>query len=172
MLRSVKSRVCIGTGTLSVLSLAFYAGAAVAQTATPPGAVIRPPVARQIEPMVAPVRRVAPKTSAVPLMSALQPVGTQGLAAASVTSAQPNAVASAVASAAPPLLGKTPAAATTPKIVVYTCRIGQDFSERLKACITPGVTKVAGAAKALKAKVGGELENAKRSALGAAKRKS
>jgi hypothetical protein len=141
---------------------------AIAQTSPQTGAatvpVVRPPVARQIEPMVSPVKRVAPKTVPPQMIAASQPA-----AGAALKTPSPQLAAGL----APPVVSAGAAQPAAPqKIVVYTCKIGQDFSEKLKACFTPGVTKVVSAAKAVKAKVGAEIENAKRSALGAAKKKS
>jgi hypothetical protein len=111
--------------------------------------IVRPPVARQIEPAVGSVAKAPGSQQVSPQTSTLA----AGLAppAAAAGAHQPS---------------------VTPKIVVYTCKLGQDFSEKLKACFTPGVNKVVTAAKAVKAKLGAEIETAKRSALGAAKKKS
>jgi hypothetical protein len=166
MLRSTKSQVCIAAGAFCSVVATVSAGSTIAQTSAPQTApAVRPPVARQIEPMVAPVRRAAPKIVTTPSIApALPPVGASSAIVPSGSAAAP-----AKSVAAP---GSVQVAATTPKIVVYTCKIGQDFSAKLKACFTPGVTKVANAAKSLKAKVGAEIDAGKRSALGAAKRKS
>jgi hypothetical protein len=167
---AIRFHARFGVGFFSMSGAMLIAGsvAAVAQIAPQAGAaavpMVRPPVARQIEPMVSPVKRVAPKTAMPPLAAALQPGG------GAVQKTPPLALAAAPAAPSVPLSAQQPS--VTPKIVVYTCKIGQDFSEKLKACFTPGVTKVVSAAKAVKAKVGAEIDTARRSALGAAKRKS
>ncbi len=164
MAKSIKAQTSVGTRAfcVGVVGLAFGVSAAIAQTATAP--TVRPPVARQIEPMVSPVKRVAPKTAAPAIVAASQPAaGAAQKTPASVLAAGLVPPAAAVGAQQP---------STTPKIVVHTCKLGQDFSEKLKACFTPGVTKVVSATKAVKAKVGAEIETARKSALGAAKRKS
>jgi hypothetical protein len=168
MSRSIKAQISVGTRLfcVSVAGLAIGVSAAVAQTApqtgAAPTATVRPPVARQIEPMVSPVKRAAPKVATPPLAATLQPAATPP------HKTSPPIVAGAVAPAA---LASAQQPSTTPKIVVHTCKIGQDYSEKLKSCFTLGVTKVASAAKAVKAKIGADIETAKRSALGAVKRK-
>jgi hypothetical protein len=166
--RSIKAQISVGSCVfcVSVAGLAIGMSAAVAQTApqtgAAPTATVRPPVARQIEPMVSPVKRVAPKAATLPLAATLQPTATPP------HKAPPPIVVGAVAPAA---LASAQQPSKTPKIVVHTCKIGQDYSEKLKACFTLGVTKVASTAKAVKAKIGAEIDTAKRSALGVAKRK-
>jgi hypothetical protein len=156
MARTIKARgVCAGAISLCIGASAVMAQLALPATKAAPDVTVRPPVARQIEPMVSPIKRAAPK--AAPIVSAPQLVGT------AVQKTPP--VAPAALASAQPL-------AAAPKIMVYTCLIGQDYSAKLKACFTPGVTKIGSAAKAIKAKVSTEIENARKSALGAAKRKS
>ena len=165
---------CISSIAISILA----AGTAPvsAQTTPPPPA----PVARQIEPMVAPVRRVSPRTlpTATTPPKALRPAQQAAQKSAPVATTAP-AVASGPAAAAglasPAKVGVT--APVPGKIAVYTCRIGQDFSEKLRACITPavksGVTKVVSstrnATKRARAKLAKAItgDSSGRSALGA-----
>lgn len=148
---------------------------------------IRPPVARQIEPMVAPIRRVTPKQATAPVKStpvAVATVPSQATAiAAPASTPAPTQVSSpqqVLQQTAPSAKSKRPPAgqalaqppSKTPKIIVHTCKIGQDYSEKLKSCFTPGVTsRVTNAAKSARNKIGSSIENVTRSALGA-KRKN
>ena len=130
------------------------------------------PVARQIEPMVAPVRRVSPNAVAVSAAKSAvgapaaktaipPPIAAASLAAPpaapSTASTLKSAAGSTAAAAAVPV-GRiatrapaimTPALAATgaptpkPKFVAYTCKIGQDYSVERKTCFTPGVAKAA-----------------------------
>jgi hypothetical protein len=176
------------SGTLSLatgaLIVAFGATGAGAQTAAGPApsapAGAAPPVARQIEPMVAPVRRVAPKQVAAPLPVIALPAVAGGIAAWPALAPKPMQAAAsppkAVSGAGKGVVGRTAQAVLQPaakaaKIVVHTCRLGQDYSEKLKSCFTPGVTKVTSAVKAVRSKVTASFDTATRSSLGA-KRKN
>ncbi len=195
----IKIQVIAGT-CVSLVGLFAAATGAFSQVTTPSPSPVqsagaRPPVARQIEPMVAPVRRSAPKQVASPAY-VVPPSSAQGLvqAAAPAVAASkapappaqqqaatptPNQVATSpiiTKSTSPPAQALAQSVAKTPKIVVHTCKLGQDYSEKLKACFTPGVTaraatKVANAARSARNKLGASIESATRSALGA-KRKN
>lgn len=170
-------RVAIGFGIA-----AAYAGAAVAQTApaaTPPPApksitIVTPhaPVARQIEPLVPPVKRVKPNA-----VAAKQPIKKTSPVAASTASPAPAAASSANALApAAPDPAQSPTATTpqsaTPKsasgtatthsltthaasaviphpptrgqkVVTTTCVTGRGSAGAHKTCVVPGVSRVA-----------------------------
>ena len=166
------------TASASVFAVTcvLAANLAEAQTAV---SIQKPPTAHQIEPMVAPVRRVAPKTVVAPQALPL-PASAAGLVSAAPAAAAkapaakpaPAVVAAAPAASAAPVAARSAAAkpAAAPKYAVYTCKVGQDYSEKLKACFTPGVSKVASAvgsaAKSLRGKVSGAADSSVRSSLG------
>ncbi len=173
--------LCALLGAASLLGFSLNTTASYAQAITPPAAqtsakttghspgqiptpAIKPPVARQIEPMVAPIRRVAPKQIAAPAATLPALVVSTGL--------RPSPASSAAVVAKPPApqaLLQTPAGRQ--KIVVHTCKIGQDYSEKLKSCVTPGVTsRVATAVRSARNKLGSSIESVTRSALGAKRR--
>ncbi len=209
---SIKNQAIAGTCVSLVGLFAVTTGAFAQGTAPSPGpaqsASARPPVARQIEPMVAPVRRSAPKQmaspnyvvppasaqglvqAAAPVATAVAPKGATTPVAQAQAQAQPQAQPqgqAAIPAATSPITTKstlTPVQATaqaqakatpptkTQKIVVHTCKLGQDYSEKLKSCFTPGVTaraatKVANAAKSARNRFGASIESVTRSALGA-----
>ena len=111
----------------------------------------RPPLARQILPMVEPVRRSKPGTVAVAPMppkpaapiatrSPVTPTIAPPLVSAASNVAAPVPPPKAPAAAAPTVnpavaanIKATPAA--RPKFVAYTCRVGQDFSLERQACV-------------------------------------
>ena len=139
---------CVGTATVAEAQGISSSAPATGVQFTP-----RPPIARQIEPMVAPIKRVEPKVGLTP-------------------DAQQFVTGSLLAPAAPWSAGT--------KYVVHTCRIGQDYSEKRKTCYTPGVTKVVGipstskaARKAARAKVAKAIaaDTSGRSALGAKRKR-
>lgn len=127
--------------------------APVAQSET--GAT-RPPLARQILPMVGPVRRSKPGTvtgtvavaptpprppAPITTRSPVAPAIAPSLASAALNVAAPIPPPKAPAAAAPTLppaaaanIKATPAA--RPKFVAYTCRLGQDFSLERQACVS------------------------------------
>jgi hypothetical protein len=174
---------------LSAVVLMLSSISAVGQQAAPanlPVSIPKPPMARQIEPMVAPVRRVAPK--AVPVQQYAAPVAAPTTPAAqAVATVAPAATAigtvagalaagpvAAVTAKLAPAPQKTAAVVPAQKIVVHTCRIGQDYSDKLKSCVAAGasaksgVTKVASAsAKATRKRATFVTEGSTRSALGA-----
>jgi hypothetical protein len=184
----ITARACLGLVGLAAATVGAAAQGTAPSSGAVPGVTARPPVARQIEPMVAPVRRTAPKQVASPAY-VVAPANAHGLQAAATNKAvaappvvQVQAPTPAPGPAAtspittkstpPPVQALAPSASKTPKIVVHTCRIGQDYSEKLKSCVTPGVTsraatKVANAAKSARNKLGVSIESVTRSALGA-----
>ena len=154
------------------------------------------PVARQIEPMVAPVRRVSPNaaiapkaassaTASAPAASVPVPSAATAAAMTSPTAAAgaapppPSAVATTATKAAPPphKNGQTtnaaratlpaPAGVKPHKLVAYTCKIGQDYSVERKICFTPGVKSAAAPVRRAKlAPSKTTLDPTARSALG------
>jgi hypothetical protein len=153
----------------AALAIAMTCSAAVAQTAAEikpdaakPALIVTPhaPVARQIEPMVAPVRRVAPGAT---IANAQKPVVTAAPAPAAVAAKTPASVPLAVSTptvaklktpvvaapaavavvAASTAASARPAPIKQPKFVAYTCKLGEDYSLERKTCFTPGV-KAAG----------------------------
>ena len=188
---SVGVLALMATLVSSAASAQTTAAPAVNAPAQPTVSMPKPPTARQIEPMVAPVRRVQPSTVAATTLQ--RPTSASGLAAApqaapakttaskSAPATAPVAAQASPAQAAPvagtvaKTTGVTVAAAppkptAKPKFAAYTCKIGQDYSEKLKACVTPGVGKVSstvrGAVKTARAKIGGALDTGLRSSLG------
>ncbi len=178
---SLKS-LCLG----AVLSAGGYSSAWAQSAAESKPDTVKPvlittphaPIARQVEPMVAPVRRVAPgaavastpkpaatvAAAAVPakLPSGLQPASGASLAPSSTgTAANSKSKGPVAAVATAPSTG-APTAATVavparitptvklPKFVAYTCKLGEDYSVARKTCFTPGV-KAAGAVKSASA---------------------
>lgn len=150
-------------------------------------------VARQIVPMVAPIRRQPPSNTAslAPLLKraappAMKPATSTVAAkpsfavpvAASAVLAAPKAattattVAASVSSAKPAAAAPT-AAPAAPKFAVYTCKLGEDYSVARKACFKPGVTVATGPedrnarAKAAKVAAKAAKDTGTRSALGA-----
>ena len=133
----------------------------------PAQAAQRPPVARQIEPMVAPVRRVSPNTAkaiapavpprAVPQSATLLAPPAAALSATPQTTTaiaptvnSPSAprIVSGVAKAIKPVVRllepvRSGVATKAAKLVAYTCKIGQNYSLERKSCVTPGVSRVA-----------------------------
>lgn len=104
----------------------------------------RLPVARQIEPMVAAIKRAIPGAPkrVVPLTAAAL---TTSNTPPSPISPTPAPTATAIVAAPVILRAPTPIVARPnppkqPKFVAYTCRIGQDYSVQRKACVTAGAT--------------------------------
>lgn len=143
------------------LAASIAAVPATAQTISPAPSVAPPvvsqqtdqrrlPVARQIEPMIAPIKRAmpgAPKRVVPSTAAAL--TASIGLPNASPPTPAPTAIS--VASTPVILRAPTPIVARPnppkqPKFVAYTCRIGQDYSLQRKACVTAGAAKAVGAA--------------------------
>ena len=162
--------VVLGVGTTAMAQTSLPDAAA--PVATAPTAQ-RPPVARQIVPMVAPVKRVAPKANTPPtgLVAGTTAPATSGITTKSIPAKA--AAALAVPTARPAAVVLLNAGT---KYRVYTCKIGQDYSEKLKSCFTPGVTKAAStqgagkaASKAARARIAKAVasDTSGRSALGA-----
>jgi hypothetical protein len=162
-MRDGTKSICASFAVLVIGTSVAAAQTAAPSTAAAASSAQRPPVARQIEPMVAPVRRITPKIVPPSIQAAQLPAATGAARAAKpqgVAQLQPAARAHAQPSSSP-----------APKIVVHTCKLGQDYSEKLKACFTPGVAKASNAAKAIRGKIAAAVEAGTRSSLGA-KRKN
>lgn len=192
------------TATMPSVTLSWFAGIAlgvlgsaasalaqgVVAPLPQPGAAVRPPVARQIEPMVAPIHRASPRQVTTPHLAAPLAQRSAGRAPivagphqASAPRRAPAHPVQAAAAAKPALpVASKPVAITAavpataspvaagPKFVAHTCRIGQDYSAKL-GCYSPGVTKVAGRAGAgVRGKLA-TVDTGGRSSLGAAKRR-
>ncbi len=166
-------------------TLANAQASAPPSNAVPPTAltVVTPhaPPARQIEPMVAPVRRWTP--NAAPATVAKATVPTPKSAPATPPAASLAAVpasplpATALPAAAPARMPSAVAAKPATKnkqqkFVAYTCKQGQDYSLERKACVTQG-TKVSSAPARRAPKVASKvtLDASSRSALGAKPRR-
>ena len=108
-------------------------------------AAVKPPVARQIEPMVPPIRRVQPKNPPL-TVSVPQPAAKQAEKSATSPTATPTATPAPIV-ASPPVASQRQSANAAPgsaptvekatknvaaaravavKYVVHTCRVGQD----------------------------------------------
>jgi hypothetical protein len=165
---------------LSAAVLLLGSASAAAQQVAPanmPISIPKPPLARQIEPMVAPVRRVAPKavpvqqyaapvatTPAAPSVAASAPVApaVTGPVAATLAAAPTVAVPAAAIAAKAAAPQKTAAVVPAQKVVVHTCRIGQDYSDKLKSCVTAGAAKSVAAVKSGVSKVASAVSKASR----------
>ena len=148
---------------------------ALAQTAD--ALLPKAPIARQILPLVEPVKRKAPAA-----VSNLAPGLKSAGAAATprVTAAVKPVARTKIVTVAPPATQPAAPAVAQPatiaaprQFVAYTCKLGQDYSVERRECFTPGVTTAAGVGKKASQKAGrttlarAAAEPGKRSSLGA-----
>jgi hypothetical protein len=167
---------CVFASVLVVLG-SLSAFAQQVAPANQPVTVVKPPMVRQIEPMVAPVKRIAPKTMPMPQFAAPASVALPSTPPTIASAPDPKPAVPALAAGlagvtvAPTVVAQAKSLAQ--KVVVHTCKIGQDYSDKLKSCVTPsivksGVTKVASAtSKVARKRPALNTEGATRSALGA-----